>query len=57
MLNYAFNLAVSLDQIAKYDLALDYYQKASALLAKQGGNMDKAALDGRILELRERLRK
>lgn len=55
--DYAFNLAVSLDQMRKYDLALDYYQKAAVLSAKQGGGIDKAALDSRIEQLRTLLAK
>jgi cytochrome c-type biogenesis protein CcmH/NrfG len=49
---YAFNLAVSLDQLKKPDLALNYYQQALALLTKQGGAVDKATLENRINQLR-----
>ncbi len=49
---HAFNLAVSLDQMAKPDLALDYYQRAFDLLPKQGGSIDRAALESRINQLR-----
>jgi len=49
---YAFNLAVSLDQLKKTDLALNYYQQALALLGKQGGSIDKATLENRINQLR-----
>ncbi len=55
--DYAFNLAVSLDQMGKYDLALDYYQKAASLAAKQGGSVDKVALDNRVNQLRSILAK
>lgn len=55
--DYAFNLAVSLDQMGKYDLALDYYQKAASLVAKQGGSVDKVALDNRVNQLRSILAK
>lgn len=55
--DYAFNLAVSLDQMGKYELALDYYQRAASLLAKQGGSVDKAALDNRLDQLRSLLAK
>ena len=55
--DYAFNLAVSLDQMSKYDLALDYYQKAASLAAKQGGSVDKVALDNRVNQLRSILAK
>jgi tetratricopeptide (TPR) repeat protein len=54
---YAFNLAVSLDQLRKPDLALDYYQKALALASRQGGAVDKAALESRISQLRSALGK
>lgn len=54
---YAFNLAVSLDQLRKPDLALDYYQKALVLAARQGGAVDKAALESRISQLRSALGK
>ncbi|MFM9913151.1 MAG: tetratricopeptide repeat protein [Methylophilaceae bacterium] len=54
---YAFNLAVSLDQLRKPDLALDYYQKALALATRQGGAVDKAALEARISQLRSALGK
>ncbi len=50
--DYAFNLAVSLDQMRKPDLALNYYQQALALLGKQGGAFDKATLENRINQLR-----
>jgi tetratricopeptide (TPR) repeat protein len=49
---YAFNLAVSLDQLKKPDLALNYYQQALALLDKQGGSIDKTTLENRINQLR-----
>ncbi len=49
---YAFNLAVSLDQLKKTDLALNYYQQALALLGKHGGSIDKATLENRINQLR-----
>lgn len=55
--DYAFNLAVSLDQIGKFDLALDYYQKTSLLLDKQGGSVDRTALDNRVSQLRSSLGK
>jgi tetratricopeptide (TPR) repeat protein len=55
--DYAFNLAVSLDQLGKYDLALDYYQKTSTLLDKQGGSVDRTALDNRVGQLRNSLGK
>lgn len=50
---YAFNLAVSLDQMGKADLALTYYQRAQELLPQQGGAVDLAQLDARIVQLRQ----
>jgi tetratricopeptide (TPR) repeat protein len=50
---YAFNLAISLDHLKKPDIALNYYQQALALLDKQGGSIDKKALQNRINELRD----
>lgn len=55
--DYAFNLAVSLDQLRKGDLALDYYQRALDLLPKQPGTVDKGALETRIGQLRSALGK
>lgn len=54
---YAFNLAISLDQLSKPELALDYYQRARDLLPKQGGAVDRAALENRISQLRSMLAK
>lgn len=50
--DYAFNLAVSLDQLKKPDIALNYYQQALALLGKHGGSVDRTALENRIGELK-----
>lgn len=55
--DYAFNLAVSLDQMNKPELALDYYQRTLNLLPKQGGTVDKSALESRIGQLRVALGK
>ncbi|MCX7626868.1 MAG: tetratricopeptide repeat protein [Methylophilaceae bacterium] len=52
---HAFNLAVSLDQLGKTELALDYYQRALELLTGKGGNVDRAALESRITQLRSAL--
>lgn len=50
---YAFNLAVSLDQMGKPDLALQHYQRALDLLQKQGAaGIDRALLEARIAQLR-----
>jgi tetratricopeptide (TPR) repeat protein len=54
---YAFNLAVSLDQLGKPDLALDYYQRARDMLPKQGGAVGREALETRISQLRSALGK
>jgi tetratricopeptide (TPR) repeat protein len=50
--DYAFNLAVSLDHLSKPALALQYYKQTQALLAQSGsGNIDRAQLESRILQL------
>jgi len=54
---HAFNLAISLDQLSKHDLALDYYQRTLDLLPKQGGGIDRTALELRINQLRSALGK
>jgi Tfp pilus assembly protein PilF len=54
---HAFNLAVSLDQMSKPDLALDYYQRARDLLPGQGGSIDRNGLETRINQLRSTLGK
>ena len=49
---YAFNLAVSLEQLGKSALALPYYQKALALLPANGASgVDRAQLESRIAKL------
>jgi len=48
---------VSLDQMSKPDLALDYYQRSRELLPKQGGAVDRSGLDTRISQLRSALGK
>lgn len=49
---YAFNLAVSLDQLGKSNLALQYYQQAQALLAgKESPSVNQAQLAARIRQL------
>jgi Flp pilus assembly protein TadD len=50
---YAFNLAVSLDQMGKGDLALTHYQRALELLPREGGGVDRAQLESRIAQLRQ----
>ncbi|MDO9393271.1 MAG: hypothetical protein Q7T42_04765 [Methylotenera sp.] len=50
--DYAFNLAISLDQMGKSSLALKQYQRALDLLNKSGGSSpDRVQLDARIREL------
>lgn len=50
--DYAFNLAVSLDQIGKPSLALKHYQRALALLNNFGSSsIDRAVLESRIQAL------
>lgn len=47
--DYAFNLAISLDQMAKYNLALKQYQRALTLLNQLGVNSpDRASLEARV---------
>ena len=55
--DYVFNLAVSLDQINKPDLALEYYQRAAGLLSSQEGSIDQSALESRISQLKTALGK
>lgn len=50
---YAFNLAVSLDQLGKPALALTHYQRALELLPAQGGSLDRSQLEARIAQLRQ----
>jgi tetratricopeptide (TPR) repeat protein len=49
--DYAYNLAVSLDQLRQSRLAREYYQKAVALLSTSGGQFDRNAAIRRIQEL------
>ncbi len=53
--DYAFNLAISLDQMGKKALALQYYKEALALLNNNAGNIDRAQLETRILKLDSKL--
>ena len=46
--DYVYNLAVSLDQLKQFKLALDFYQKAVAARSKAGGQFDPAAVTRRI---------
>jgi len=50
--DYAFNLAISLDQMGKSNLALKQYERALDALNKSGGTSpDRAMLEARIREL------
>ena len=52
--DYAFNLAVSLDQMGKSSLALKQYQRALELLNKSGASSpDRAQLENRIHALQQ----
>lgn len=52
--DYAFNLAVSLDQLGKPSLALAQYQRALSLLNNSGAsNLDKLQLEARIQALQQ----
>lgn len=52
--DYAFNLAVSLDQLGKSGLALAQYQRALGLLSNSGASsLDKAQLEARIQALQQ----
>lgn len=48
---YAFNLAVSLDQMGKSGLALQYYRQALGLLGSDNTAINRAALETRIAQL------
>lgn len=49
---YAFNLAISLDQLAKPALALQYYRQTLVLLGEKSvATIDRAALESRIAQL------
>ena len=49
--DYAFNLAVALDQMGKGNIALGYYQQALKLMTDNAGRFDKNQLLTRITEL------
>lgn len=50
--DYAFNLAVSLDQLRQVRLAQDYYQKALALAGRNSAQFDRKQVERRLNELR-----
>lgn len=49
--DYAFNLAVSLDQLSQRRLAAEYYGKALALASAGGAGFDRAQAERRLREL------
>lgn len=48
---HAFNLAVSLDQLGKSALAIQYYRQTLSLLDADNSTIDRAALEARIAQL------
>jgi tetratricopeptide (TPR) repeat protein len=54
---HAFNLAVSMDQMGKHELALEYYLRSRDLLPRQNGAVDRKQLEARIAQLRTALGK
>jgi tetratricopeptide (TPR) repeat protein len=49
--DFAFNLAISLDQLRQPKPALEYYRKAVALAATKAAGFDRARAGARIAEL------
>lgn len=49
--DFAYNLAVSLDQVHQPKLALDYYRRALSLAQQRSGNFDQSLARARIAEL------
>ena len=49
--DYAFNLAVSLDQLQQRKPALDYYQRALELATRHPANFNRAQTQARIQDL------
>lgn len=49
--DYAFNLAVSLDQLHQENLALEYYRRALDLASRQPANFNRGQTQARIQEL------
>jgi tetratricopeptide (TPR) repeat protein len=49
--DFAYNLAVSLDQLRQLRLAREYYQRALALAEKRGASFDPATVRARIAQL------
>ena len=54
---YVYNLAVSLDQMGKPAIALDYYQQTLERITTEGGSVDRADVERRISQLRSQLGK
>jgi tetratricopeptide (TPR) repeat protein len=52
--DYAFNLAVSLDQVHQENLALEYYRRALDLASRQPANFNRGQTQTRIQELLSR---
>lgn len=50
--DYAFNLAIGLDQIGKPEIAINYYEKAIELLGKRPARFIKADVERRLNELK-----
>jgi tetratricopeptide (TPR) repeat protein len=50
--DYAFNLAIGLDQIGKSDIAINYYEKAIELLDKRPARFIKTDVERRLNELK-----
>ena len=50
--DYAFNLAVGLDQIGKPDIAINYYEKAIELVGERAARFNKADVERRLNELK-----
>ena len=50
--DYAFNLAVGLDQIGKPNIAINYYEKAIELVGERAPHFNKADVERRLNELK-----
>jgi len=50
--DYAFNLAISLDQIGKPDIAANYYEKAIELFGKRHSQFGRADAERRLAEIK-----
>jgi tetratricopeptide (TPR) repeat protein len=49
--DFAYNLAISLDQLRQPKLALEYYRRALALAKMRGASFDAAAAEARVSQL------